>query len=248
MLVMLTRTNLSSACDAPGAKFLNDAILADIIDYDEFLTGQRNEATYTMFKSFLPKICAIPAAAAPIAILNALGQVPSVNGLTQPQPAAVKLFCVFITIVAPSIFCFLSFFFKLYFPLRTKAQIDMISEGIGLHMLNKPALDPLTGISYALDSFDHYERIIVNNFDHFPSLADSTSMQLCLNSNKPEVGVSSLIYRMRDWTAISGFFVTGFVVSVAVTIGFLSDQKLSIIPVRGGISTVVVLEKLFDVK
>jgi len=29
-----------------GAKFLADAILADIIDYDEFLTGDRSEATY----------------------------------------------------------------------------------------------------------------------------------------------------------------------------------------------------------
>ena len=28
-----------------GAKFLQDAILADVIDYDEFLTGQRSEAT-----------------------------------------------------------------------------------------------------------------------------------------------------------------------------------------------------------
>ena len=28
-----------------------------MIDYDEFLTGNRAEATYTMFKSFLPKVC-----------------------------------------------------------------------------------------------------------------------------------------------------------------------------------------------
>lgn len=33
-----------------GAKFLADAIMADVIDYDEFLTGTRAEATYTMFK------------------------------------------------------------------------------------------------------------------------------------------------------------------------------------------------------
>ena len=33
-----------------GAKFISDAIIADIIDYDEFLSGQRNEATYTMFQ------------------------------------------------------------------------------------------------------------------------------------------------------------------------------------------------------
>ena len=55
-----------------GAKFLADAILADVIDYDEFLTGARSEATYTMFKSFLPKIAAIPASAIPIALLGLL--------------------------------------------------------------------------------------------------------------------------------------------------------------------------------
>ena len=36
-------------CVFPG-KLLNDAIMADAIDYDAFLTGGRNEATYTMFK------------------------------------------------------------------------------------------------------------------------------------------------------------------------------------------------------
>jgi Na+/melibiose symporter-like transporter len=39
-----------------GAKFLADSVLADVIDYDEFLTGARSEATYMMFKSFLPKV------------------------------------------------------------------------------------------------------------------------------------------------------------------------------------------------
>ena len=34
-------------------KLLKDAIMADVIDYDEFLTGGRNEATYTMFKGHL---------------------------------------------------------------------------------------------------------------------------------------------------------------------------------------------------
>ena len=52
-----------------GAKWLADDILADVIDYDEFLTGNRAEATYTMFKSFLPKVASIPASAIPITLL-----------------------------------------------------------------------------------------------------------------------------------------------------------------------------------
>ena len=51
-------------------RFLADSIMADVIDYDEFLTGQRSEATYTMFKQFLPKIAAIPASAIPMVLVR----------------------------------------------------------------------------------------------------------------------------------------------------------------------------------
>jgi len=40
-----------------GGKFLADTVMADVIDYDEFLTKERAEATYTMFKGFMPKNC-----------------------------------------------------------------------------------------------------------------------------------------------------------------------------------------------
>ena len=46
-----------------GAKFLADAVLADVIDYDEFLTGARSEATYVhkgRRDAFLtPSMCAV---------------------------------------------------------------------------------------------------------------------------------------------------------------------------------------------
>ena len=41
-----------------------------MIDYAEFLTGERAEAGYVMFKSFLPKLAAIPASAIPISLLG----------------------------------------------------------------------------------------------------------------------------------------------------------------------------------
>merc|ERR1719181_761860 len=69
-----------------GAKFLNDSILADIVDYDEFLTANRKEATYFMAKSFIPKVVQIPAAVLPIAFLPSIGYVQPVNALVQPQP------------------------------------------------------------------------------------------------------------------------------------------------------------------
>ena len=44
-----------------GLKFIAESILSDIIDYDQFLTGQRNAATLFLFRSFLPKIVQFPA-------------------------------------------------------------------------------------------------------------------------------------------------------------------------------------------
>ena len=120
-----------------GAKFLADAILADIIDYDEFLTGQRSEATYTMFKSFLPKICAIPAAAIPLALLNVFGHVPPINGRIQRQPDVIATYCQVVTVVIPTLASLAATYFKWKFPLRTKEQCDMIGSGVGKHLLGK---------------------------------------------------------------------------------------------------------------
>ena len=43
-----------------GAKFLADAIVSDTIDYDQFLTGSRSEATYMMFRGFVHKVLPPP--------------------------------------------------------------------------------------------------------------------------------------------------------------------------------------------
>ena len=39
-----------------GASFLTDSIVADVIDYDEFLTGSRSEGRFTIFQTFIPKV------------------------------------------------------------------------------------------------------------------------------------------------------------------------------------------------
>ena len=38
------------------------------MDYDEFITGMRNEAFFTVSKSFLPRLAAAPAAALPVRV------------------------------------------------------------------------------------------------------------------------------------------------------------------------------------
>ena len=39
-----------------GGQFLVDALLADVIDYDEFLNGTRNEGGFSVFATFIPKV------------------------------------------------------------------------------------------------------------------------------------------------------------------------------------------------
>jgi len=39
-----------------GTQVLYRSVLADIIDYDELITGQRREGQYTIFGSFIPKM------------------------------------------------------------------------------------------------------------------------------------------------------------------------------------------------
>ncbi|CAM9317915.1 unnamed protein product [Chrysoparadoxa australica] len=153
-----------------GAKFLADAILADIIDYDEFLTNQRNEATYTMFKSFLPKVCAIPAAAVPLAVLNAVGHVPPINGQIQKQGTSVRVYLYFVAVLCPSALSFLAFYLKSKFPFKTKTQTDMIGEGLGAHMKGEPAKDPLTGVEYSIMQVKDDEEAHVFNLDTFPEV------------------------------------------------------------------------------
>ncbi len=55
-----------------GGAYLNDVFVSDIIDYDEFLTGKRNEGIYVVFSSFIPKIVTILAQSLPLTIMSCI--------------------------------------------------------------------------------------------------------------------------------------------------------------------------------
>jgi len=59
-----------SLCAIPASgAYLNDALISDVIDYDEFLTEKRNEGVYTVFSTFVPKIVSIFAQSIPMIVL-----------------------------------------------------------------------------------------------------------------------------------------------------------------------------------
>ena len=211
-----------------GAKFLADAINADIIDYDEFLTGQRSEATYTMFKSFLPKICAIPASAVPLALLNMVGHVPPVNGRIQRQPESVKTYVIIVSVWIGSTLSFIAFLLKFRFPLKTKEQCDMISQGVGHHMKGEPAIDPISNRDYELENFkpDEMEELyLLNNFLGLDVLRG-------LKSNY-KIKAESIFKRMvcSSFTGLILFFCAAGIAGFTVSQNWLNDPKLSFIPI-----------------
>ena len=68
-----------------GGQFLVNTIMADVIDYDEFLNAARSEAAFSVFATLIPKFVAIPASAVPLALINLLGFVQPVDGVAQVQ-------------------------------------------------------------------------------------------------------------------------------------------------------------------
>merc|ERR1711871_1240585 len=156
-----------------GARFLADTILSDIIDYDEFLTGRRSEATFLMFKSFLPKMVGLPAAVLPIAFLPLVGYNTESATLGLDQPPTAMWYLKLLSGPVSACLCIASFVVKLRFPLKTEQQVNAIGLGVALHVAGKSAPDPLSNNDppqlYSLvDIQSKQEQHLANIINHFP--------------------------------------------------------------------------------
>lgn len=69
MMTPLVVFSIINSIPAGGA-YLNDVFLSDTIDYDEFITGKRNEGIYMVFSSFTPKIVGIFAQSIPLSVMS----------------------------------------------------------------------------------------------------------------------------------------------------------------------------------
>ena len=68
-MVMMVIISIVNAIPS-GGMYLNDVFMTDIIDYDEFITGKRNEGIYQVFSSFTPKIVTIFAQSFPLTVMS----------------------------------------------------------------------------------------------------------------------------------------------------------------------------------
>lgn len=121
-----------------GSALLHPSMQADIIDYDELLTGKRREAQYNSFWGIVPKFVAIPSAAVPLAVLAQLGYVGN-----QPQSETVT-FALRLIFLAPALAGIVGFVIALRFPM-TESIHRAVLAGIDRHRRGQPAEDPITG-------------------------------------------------------------------------------------------------------
>jgi len=216
-----------------GGKFLSDATLADCIDYAELQSGERREAQFTVFASFIPKIVSIPSQALPLAIVAALGFIPSSNTcdevgdvVIQPseQPDTVRLAIKIIFAFFPVATNLISFVIKTKYPITSAKIMSKISAGIALHSRGLPAEDPLTGnILPSPKKFFREEQIRGIEFDYFYS---SEKRKLYLNDSN----FGPLIQTLSVQLVTIGILVIATAIGVARTFRFLEIPALSWAP------------------
>jgi len=217
-----------------GAKFVGMSILSDVIEYDEYLTGQRNEASYVMLRGFLPKLFSIPALTFPLVLISAI----------EPYSEEMTRTVYIMIVWAPCLLMLISMYYKATMPLRYKKQSDLIADGVGLHILGLPSPDPLTGIDYNLPKFTAAERRKIDVIDHFPYSADLEGIRVAILENNFMVSVALLIERARDQSAYMFFMLVCFLTGVVLTWTFFASPKLAIYPIMmsvGGSITIFFL-------
>ena len=214
-----------------GAKFIGMSILADVIEYDEFLTSQRNEGSYVMLKSLLSKLAAIPAVTFPIVILSSMD--PYSSTMTNTVYVLIIWVPVFLVVI--------SMYYKVTLPLRHKHQVDLMGDGIGLHILGLASPEPITGLDYLPSEYSATERRKLDVMDHFPYKQDAESLQTAMEENNALVGIALLVERCRDQSFFLFLLFVAAITGVVLTWTFFSTPRLSIYPIMLSVASTTFL-------
>eukprot|EP00750_Incisomonas_marina_P005029 INCI1358.1.p1 GENE.INCI1358.1~~INCI1358.1.p1 ORF type:complete len:523 (+),score=98.68 INCI1358.1:364-1932(+) len=124
-----------------GAFHLYRSMLADVIDYDELISGQRREGQFSIFGDFIPKMVEVPSTIVPLLAMAAYGYQP---GVVQNQEVVWTLRLCFS--IVPGFFVFLGALALLLYPKPAREGskcLDAIHNGIVLHAAGKEAYDPI---------------------------------------------------------------------------------------------------------
>lgn len=171
--------------------FLGGAMHADVIDYDEFRTGQRREAQFLSFWTLIPKFATIPGAAIPVAILAWAGYVPN-----QAQTPEVILTIRSLFALLPGVFNLLGLVVMLWYPL-SEARHRAIRAGIARHEQGLSARDPITG----RDTPPPAEREVSAETAWF--LDNFSRRELARLARNPEAGLLAPVWRAVGLSALA---------------------------------------------
>eukprot|EP01060_Flectonema_neradi_P025601 TRINITY_DN343_c0_g3_i1.p1 TRINITY_DN343_c0_g3~~TRINITY_DN343_c0_g3_i1.p1 ORF type:complete len:933 (+),score=111.48 TRINITY_DN343_c0_g3_i1:117-2915(+) len=200
-----------------GAQFLTESIVADVIDYDELLTGRRTEGKFTIFSTFIPKIVSIPAQTIPIALLSAFGFItPCEDGPYHPQPDSVRWYMEALFYGLPTLCTIASYYIKRGFPL-TDDKMVLIREGCALHMQGRPARDPVTGKIHRRPSYAGNTKLLKNAVWKLENFNAEQLEWLCkdLASSSESAGRQKLVSEMKK---LMNYWIAAAILSVAITV------------------------------
>ena len=116
---------------------LPSAIQADVIDYDELLTGQRREGQYIGLWSIAKKFAAAIGVGAGLSILGLAGYTPNVAQTEQVQLTLRTMYAL-----VPSVCNIIAFIIVLAYPISSGVH-RQIREAIAERKAGRPVADPL---------------------------------------------------------------------------------------------------------
>ena len=222
-----------------GGSYLNDVVVSDSIEYDEFTSGKRTEGIYTVCSAFIPKFVSLFAQAIPLSIMSIIGFIPTESGYVHTQPVAVIYYLKATFAVIPMILCAVSYFFKLKFPIKDeinekikkgieiqKIEFEkMKKENINYYKLYDPVYDrKYVSIISNTDEYNQKNSVLTKDFlSHFISyralfLIYNGDLKLLRKILKSVIILSSIL-------CLFSFLV------LLYTFEFLSEQKYSFIPI-----------------
>jgi len=216
-----------------GASFLTDNILGLVIDYDELRTGERNEATFTMFASFIPKVVSVPASAFPLTILAVLGFRDPVNGELQEQPEQVRWGVRLMFSVVPTLLALTSFALKGWlFPFKDLARADAeIKAGLALRKLGEPYRDPLDATYRHPDKLSDQNPSAQADHPRVETLLSHFSGLEVVQRLAADSGTSLTQRCGRQVAALSALSLScAACTALTMSLGYLDNNKLSWLP------------------
>ncbi|WP_420428276.1 MFS transporter [Algiphilus sp.] len=120
--------------------FVGGAMHADVVDYDELLTGKRREAQFAALWSIIPKFALIPGAALPLAVLGSVGYVPDAATQSPEVVFAIKTLHALVPAVLNAIGLGLMWWYPL-----SEARHAAVQRAVAAHSRGETVVDPITG-------------------------------------------------------------------------------------------------------